>query len=211
MPAALIDGDTGHGKLRVREGAHGHGHRIIVPFLGMKHRGAADRAKSKLEFRALITGAHELRRLARDLVGCGKTGERREDAAGCPSTSILSWPQTQEAVRFGIQHLSKDVSRAVAARGDPDRIRGRRLRQRIDGAATPGLSAVQTWRKFKPRALLARCSAPISRPTVPRCRARCPTSAASSPRSTRNAPHDATFRGPVPRPYVLQPALARGR
>ena len=82
MSAAVIDGDPRGRKIRICEGAHGHGHvPVVIAFLGVEESRAANRAEPEGKPRALITGADVVSGYAEDGVRRGEIGQRREHAA----------------------------------------------------------------------------------------------------------------------------------
>jgi hypothetical protein len=60
---------------------------LFVTFFRVKHSRPANRAEPKGELGSLVANANILGCGAKDLVGCGKAGQRREDTAGSTLTS----------------------------------------------------------------------------------------------------------------------------
>jgi len=110
MPAAVVDRNLRRRKVGIIERSHGDSHGpVLVAFLGVEHGRAADRAEAESEPRALVAGAHVLRRCAMDRVGRGEAGERREHAPRPP----LAGEAMADA---DAQRLAVDLDTQLAAR-----------------------------------------------------------------------------------------------
>jgi hypothetical protein len=81
VTATVIDGNLWRRKIRVRECSHGNAHSPRIAIFRVKQRGPANGTEPEDEPGTLIANACVLGRLTMDLVWCGKTGKRGEDAA----------------------------------------------------------------------------------------------------------------------------------
>ena len=82
VPAAVVDGNLGWRKGRVRKCTHGDTHRFRVTLLGMKDGRPTDWAEPEIEPGPLIAAANVVGCSTKDLERGREAGQGREDTAG---------------------------------------------------------------------------------------------------------------------------------
>jgi hypothetical protein len=81
VSTTVVNGDSGHRKAWVSEGAHGDADRLIAALLGMEHRSAANWTESESEFSSLVPDPDVLGYVAEDFKRTRKAGQFGESTA----------------------------------------------------------------------------------------------------------------------------------
>jgi hypothetical protein len=81
MSTAIVDGNLGRWKIRVRKRTHGNAHELTFTVLGVENSSPTNRAEPECEPGSLIPDTNIFGRGTEDLEGSGEAGQCRENTA----------------------------------------------------------------------------------------------------------------------------------